>query len=67
MNRQSIAEGQLHALADDQVLKMSQENERGAIYINAAERAREILQHDITASYESCGHDANLLIVLFLQ
>lgn len=46
---------------------MSRENERGAIYITAAERAREIVQHDITASYESCGHDANLLIVLFLR
>ena len=46
---------------------MSQENERGTIYITAAERAREIVQDDITTSYESCGHDANLLIVLFLQ
>ena len=46
---------------------MSQENERGIIYITAAERAREILQQNITASYVSCGHDANLLIVLFLQ
>jgi len=46
---------------------MSQENERGQIYITAAERAREILQHDVTTSYESCGHDANLLIILFLQ
>ncbi|BDA43201.1 probable crossover junction endonuclease MUS81 [Coccomyxa sp. Obi] len=37
------------------------------LYAAAALKARETVAHDVTVSYEKCGHEENLLIVHFLQ
>ncbi|EIE22509.1 hypothetical protein COCSUDRAFT_83466 [Coccomyxa subellipsoidea C-169] len=44
---------------------MSQEGP--GLYAAAALKARDIVDHPVTASHERCGHDANLHIVHFLQ